>query len=165
MSIEIGTGILNKNKEYNPCLKTIFTFHPSNNQIIVCPVTGMNNYKYDTKGHCDNESRTGSRSKARSDKSPMVKSPMVKSPVGQKPYGQKPGWSKAPTNKHLNFKTNLLDIYTCNISESLPSNDVSNADSPRGARMTYSCWKSRGATSNVPSMYHLSALAKCVRAD
>ena len=60
-------------------------------------------------------------------KSPMVKSPMVKSPVGQKPYGQMPGWSKAPTNKHLNFKTNLLDIYTCNISESLPSDDVSNA--------------------------------------
>ena len=46
---------------------------------------------------------------------------------GQKPYGQMPGWSKAPTNKHLNFKTNLLDIYTCNISESLPSDDVSNA--------------------------------------
>ena len=58
---------------------------------------------------------------------PMVKSPMVKSPVGQKPYDQMPGWSKAPTNKHLNFKTNLLDIYTCNISESLPSDDVSNA--------------------------------------
>ena len=57
----------------------------------------------------------------------MVKSPMVKSPVGQKPYGQMPGWSKAPTNKHLNFKTNLFDIYTCNISESLPSDDVSNA--------------------------------------
>ena len=34
------------------------TFHPSNNQIIVCPVTGMNNYKYDTKGHYNNESRT-----------------------------------------------------------------------------------------------------------
>ena len=32
----------------------------------------------------------GSRSKARSDKSPMVRSPMAKSPVGQKPYGQKP---------------------------------------------------------------------------
>ena len=46
----------------------------------------------------------------------------VKSPVGQKPYGQKP-----QTNKHLNFKTNLFDIYTCNISESLPSDDVSNA--------------------------------------
>ena len=42
---------------------------------------------------------------------------MVKSPVGQKPQ----------TNKHLNFKTNVLDIYTCNISESLPSDDVSNA--------------------------------------
>ena len=58
LSLEKGTGILIKIKECNPCLNTIFTFHPSNNQTIVCPVTGMNNYKYDTKGHCDNESRT-----------------------------------------------------------------------------------------------------------
>ena len=52
--------------------------------------------------------------------------------IGKTCPGQKPGWtkalwSKAPTNKHLNFKTNLFDIYTCNISESLPSDDVSNA--------------------------------------
>ena len=56
MSLEKGTGILIK--ECNPCLINIFTFHPSNNQIIVCPVTGINKYKYDTKGHCDKESRT-----------------------------------------------------------------------------------------------------------
>ena len=31
------------------------------------------------------------------------------------------------TNKHLNFKTKLLDIYTCDISETLPSDAVSNA--------------------------------------
>ena len=69
LSLENGTGILIKIKECNPCLNTIFTFHPSNNQIIVCPVTGMNNYKYDTKGHCDNESRTiaGQNSHALSD--------------------------------------------------------------------------------------------------
>ena len=47
-----------KNKECNLCLNINFTFHPSNNQIIVCPATGINNYKYDTKGHCDKESRT-----------------------------------------------------------------------------------------------------------
>ena len=58
LSLEKGTGILIKIKECNPCLNNIFTFHPSNNQIIVCPMTGMNNYKYDTKGHFDNESRT-----------------------------------------------------------------------------------------------------------
>ena len=56
LSLEKGTGILIK--ECNPYLIKIFTFHPSNNQFIVCPVTGMNNYKYDTKGNCDNESRT-----------------------------------------------------------------------------------------------------------
>ena len=43
----------------------------------------------------------------------------VKSPVGQKPHGQKSHGQKPQTNKHLNFKTNLLDIYTCNISESI----------------------------------------------
>ena len=58
LSLEKGTGILISIKECNPCLNTIYTFHPSNNQIIVCPVTGMNKYKYNTKGHCDNESRT-----------------------------------------------------------------------------------------------------------
>ena len=57
LSIERGTGILIK--ECNPHLIQIFTFNPSNNQIIVCPVTGMNNYyKYDIKCHCDNESIT-----------------------------------------------------------------------------------------------------------
>ena len=54
MSLEKDTGIL----ECNPYLIQNFTFHPFNNQIIVCPVAGMNNYKYDPKGHCDNESRT-----------------------------------------------------------------------------------------------------------
>ena len=57
---------------------------------------------------------------------PHGQKPHGQKPHGQKPHGQKPGWSKAP-NKHLNFKTNLLDIYTCNISESLPSDAVSNA--------------------------------------
>ena len=56
LSPEKGNGILIK--ECNPYLIIFFTFHPFNNQIIVCPVAGMNNYKYDTKGHCDNESRT-----------------------------------------------------------------------------------------------------------
>ena len=45
-------------KGCNPCLIKIFTFHPSDNQIIVCPVTGMNDYKYDAKGNCDKESIT-----------------------------------------------------------------------------------------------------------
>ena len=45
-------------KECNPHLIKKITFNPSNNQIIVCPVTDMNNYKYDIKGHCNNESIT-----------------------------------------------------------------------------------------------------------
>ena len=88
-------------------------------------------------------------------KSPVSQKPYGENPHGQKPglckafrnmgYGQKPGWSKAPqskspwskarlvkspikqANKHLNFKTNLFDIYTYDISESLPSDAVSNA--------------------------------------
>ena len=58
VSLEKGTGILIKIKECNPCININLTFHPSNNQIIVCPVTGMHNYKYDTKGNYDKESRT-----------------------------------------------------------------------------------------------------------
>ena len=56
LSLEKGTGILIK--ECNPHLIKNVTFNPSNNQIIVCPVTDINNYKYDIKGHCDNESIT-----------------------------------------------------------------------------------------------------------
>ena len=56
LSLEKGTGILIK--ECNPHLIKNVTFNPSNNQIIVCHVTDMNNYKYDIKGHCDNESIT-----------------------------------------------------------------------------------------------------------
>ena len=56
LSLEKGTGILIK--ECNPHLIKNVTFNLSNNQIIVCPVTDMNNYKYDIKGHCDNESIT-----------------------------------------------------------------------------------------------------------
>ena len=35
----------------NPYLIKDYTFYQSDNQNIVYPVTGMNNYKYDTKGH------------------------------------------------------------------------------------------------------------------
>ena len=42
LSIEIGKGILIK--ECNPYLTKQFTFHPTNNQILVCPVTGVTNY-------------------------------------------------------------------------------------------------------------------------
>ena len=58
LSIEKCMGILIKITVCNPCLNINFTFHPSNNQIIDCPVTGMNIYKYNTKGHCDKESGT-----------------------------------------------------------------------------------------------------------
>ena len=56
LSLEKGKGILIK--ECNPYLINFFTIHQFNNQIIICPVAGMNNYKLDTKGHCNNESRT-----------------------------------------------------------------------------------------------------------
>ena len=48
LSLEKGKGILIK--ECNPYLIIFFTIHPFNNQIIICPVAGMNNY--------NNESRT-----------------------------------------------------------------------------------------------------------
>jgi|SRR6218665_740363 len=35
------------------------------------------------------------------------------------------------------------------------------AGSPSGARMTYSCWNSVGAVENVPSIYQMSAVARC----
>ena len=56
LSLEKGKSILIK--ECNPYFIIFFTIHPFNNQIIICPVAGINNYKLDTKGHCNNESRT-----------------------------------------------------------------------------------------------------------
>ena len=37
--------------KYNPYITKDYTLYTHNNQIILCPVTGVNNHKYDTKGH------------------------------------------------------------------------------------------------------------------
>ena len=39
----------------NPYITKDYTLYPTNNQIILCPVAGMNNHKHDTKGHRDTE--------------------------------------------------------------------------------------------------------------
>ena len=39
----------------NPYITKDYTLYPTNNQIILCPVTGINNHKYDTKRHRDTE--------------------------------------------------------------------------------------------------------------
>ena len=35
----------------NPYITKDYTLYPTNNQIILCPVSGMNHHKYDTKDH------------------------------------------------------------------------------------------------------------------
>ena len=42
----------------NPYLTKDYTFYPTDNQTIVYPVTGMNNYKHDTKGHRNTKHNT-----------------------------------------------------------------------------------------------------------
>ena len=42
----------------NPYLTKGYTFYPTDNQTIFCPVIGMNNYKHDIKGQCDTKCNT-----------------------------------------------------------------------------------------------------------
>ena len=39
----------------NPYITKDYTLYPTINQIILCPVTGMNKHKYDTKGNRNTE--------------------------------------------------------------------------------------------------------------
>ena len=41
------------NLKCNQYITKDYTLYPTNNHIILCPVAGMNNHKYDTKGHRD----------------------------------------------------------------------------------------------------------------
>ena len=41
-----------------PYLTKDYTFYPTDNQTIVYPVTGMHNYKHDTKGHRNTKRNT-----------------------------------------------------------------------------------------------------------
>ena len=48
----------NDTLKFHPYLTKDYTFYPTNNQTIVCHVTGMNNYKHDTKGHRNTKRNT-----------------------------------------------------------------------------------------------------------